>query len=38
MASKVFIIICDVELGKLYMLPESLGRDPIRATDGIDGR
>ncbi len=36
MASKAFIGICDVELGKLYMLP--LGRDPVRANDGIEGR
>ncbi len=38
MASKVFIGICDVELGKPYMLPESPGRDPVRANDGIEGR
>lgn len=38
MASKAFIIICDVELGKPYMLPESLGRDPVRENDGIEGR
>jgi hypothetical protein len=38
MASKAFVIICDVELGKPYMLPEKLGRDPVRANDGIDGR
>jgi len=38
MASKVFIIICDVELGKPYMLPEKPGSDPVRANDGIEGR
>ena len=38
MASKVFIIICDVELGKPYMLPEKPGSDPARANDGIEGR
>jgi hypothetical protein len=38
MASKVFIIICDVELGKPYMLPENPGSDPVRANDGIEGR
>jgi len=38
MASKAFIIICDVELGKPYMLPESLGRDLVRVNDGIEGR
>jgi len=37
MASKVFIIICDVELGKPYMLPESPGIDPMRANDGLWG-
>ena len=38
MASKVFIIICDVELGKPNMLPGKSGRDLVRATDGIVGR
>ncbi len=38
MASKVFIIICDAELGKPYMLPEKPGSDPARANDGIEGR
>jgi len=38
MASKAFIVICDVELGKPYMLPESLGRDLVRVNDGIEGR
>ena len=38
MASKVFIIICDVELGKPNMLPGNSGRDPVRATDGIVGK
>ena len=38
MASKVFIIICDVELGKPNMLPDNPGRDPVRATDGMVGR
>jgi len=38
MASKAFTIICDVELGKPYMLPENPGRDPVRANDGIEGR
>jgi hypothetical protein len=38
MASKVFIIICDVELGKPYMLPESPGRVLVRVNDGIEGR
>jgi hypothetical protein len=38
MASKVFIIICDIELGKPYMLLEYPGRDPARVNDGIEGR
>nr|QNT35529.1 hypothetical protein NCGJLENL_00013 [uncultured Methanosarcinales archaeon] len=38
MASKAFIIICDVELGKPYMLLEPPGRDPVRVNEGIDGR
>ena len=38
MASKAFINICDVELGKPPKLPESPGRDPVRANDGVGGR
>ncbi len=38
MASKAFIVICDVELGKPYMLPELPGRDLVRVNDGIEGR
>jgi len=38
MASKALIVICDVKLGKPYMLPESLGRDLVRVNDGIEGR
>ncbi len=38
MASKVSISICGAELGKPYMLPESPGRDLVRANDGIEGR
>ena len=38
MASKVFIIICDVELGKPHKLPESPGIDPVMANDGLWGR
>jgi len=38
MASKAFIIICDVELGKPHKLPEYLGRDPVRANDSLGGR
>jgi len=38
MASKVFIIICDVELGKPHKLPEYPGSDPVRANDGLGGR
>jgi len=38
MASKAFIVICDVELGKPYMLPEFPGRDLVRVNDGIEGR
>ena len=38
MASKAFIVICDVELGKPDMLPESPGRDPVRENEGIVGR
>nr|QNO48128.1 hypothetical protein LLFDKFJJ_00012 [Methanosarcinales archaeon ANME-2c ERB4] len=38
MASKAFISICDVELGKPNMLPENPGSDPVRVNDGIVGR
>ena len=38
MASKVFTIICDIELGKPNMLPENSGRDPVRENDGIVGK
>ncbi|PXF59460.1 MAG: hypothetical protein C4B59_11225 [Candidatus Methanogaster sp.] len=38
MASKVFIIICDVELGKPPKLPEYPGRDPVKVNDGLWGR
>jgi len=38
MASKVFIIICDVELGKPLKLLEYPGRDPERANNGLWGR
>jgi len=34
----VFIIICDVELGKPNMLPENPGIDPVRVIEGIVGR
>ena len=37
-ASKVFTIICDVELGKPHKLPGNPGRDPVRANDGLGGR
>ena len=37
-ASKAFIIICDVELGKPHKLLEYPGRDPVRANDGLGGR
>ncbi len=36
MASKAFTIICDVELGKPYVLPE-LGRNSVRSNDGTEG-
>jgi len=35
MASKVFIIICDVELGKPYSLLGCPGRDFVRGNDEI---
>ena len=38
MTSKVFIIICDVELGKPPKLPEYPGRDLVMANDGLWGR
>jgi len=38
MASKVFISIRDVELGKPYMLPKYSGRNSVRSNDGIEGR
>jgi len=38
MASKVFISICDVELGKPNMLLGNMGSDPVRVNDGIVGR
>jgi hypothetical protein len=37
MASKAFIIIHDVELGKPHMLPEG-GRNSARSYNGIRGR
>ena len=37
MASKVSIIICDIELGKPNMLPKT-GRNSARGNDGIVGR
>jgi len=38
MASKAFIGICDGDLGKPSMLPESPGRDLVRVNEGIEGR
>jgi len=38
MAPKVFVIICDVELGKPYVLPECPGNDLARGNDGPEGR
>jgi len=38
MASKVFIIICDVELGKPHKFSEYPSRDPVRANDNLWGR
>ena len=38
MASKVFTIICDAELGKPDLLLECPGSDPVRGSDGIVGR
>ena len=38
MASKAFINIRDVELGKPYMLPKYSGRNSVRSDDGIEGR
>jgi len=37
-ASKVFTIICDVELGKPHKFPEYPGSDPVRTNDGLWGR
>src|SRR5665648_374832 len=38
MASKVFTIICDIELGKPLLLLKYLGSDPVRGNNGIGGR
>ncbi|MCD4808980.1 MAG: hypothetical protein K8R17_03690, partial [Methanosarcinales archaeon] len=38
MAPKVFVIICDVELGKPYGLPECRGNDLARGNDGSEGK
>ena len=38
MASKAFVIICDAELGKPYMLPKYLGRNSVRGDEGTEGR
>jgi len=38
MASKAPAIICDVELGKPYALPENPGRSSVRSNEGADGR
>ena len=38
MAPKVFESICDVKLGKPYVLPECLGNDLARGNDGLEGR
>jgi hypothetical protein len=35
---EVFIITCDVELGKPHKLLESPGIDPVMANDGLWGR
>ena len=37
MASKSFTIICDVELGKPYALPEDPGRSSVRSDEGVEG-
>ena len=37
MASKAFIIICDMELGKPYALPENPGRSSVRGNKGAEG-
>jgi len=38
-ASKVFTIICDVELGKPYMIPlKKKGRNSVRSNNDIEGR
>ncbi len=38
MASKAYIIICDMELGKPHKLPEYRGRSSARSNDGLGGR
>ena len=38
MASKAFVIICGVELGKPYVLPKYLGRNSVRGDEGTEGR
>ena len=38
MASKASAIICDVELGKPYALPENPGRSSVRSNEGAEGR
>jgi hypothetical protein len=37
-ASKVFKIICDVELGKPFVLPKFLGRKSAKINNGTEGR
>ncbi len=38
MAYKASAIICDVELGKPYALPENPGRSSVRSNEGAEGR
>ncbi len=38
MASKAFVFICGVELGKPHKLPEYLGRNSARGNNGIGGK
>jgi len=38
MATKVFVIICDVELGKPYVLPECPDNDLARGNDSSEGK
>ena len=38
MASKASAIICDVELGKPYALPENPGRSSVKSNEGAEGR